>query len=52
MPAYTLITGASEGLGVEFAQMAAREDRNLILAARSQEKMEALARRLRSDRVM
>lgn len=51
MPAYTLITGASEGLGVEFAQIAAREGRNLILAARSQEKMEALARRLRSEAV-
>ncbi|MEL7124593.1 MAG: SDR family oxidoreductase [Pseudomonadota bacterium] len=51
MTAYTLITGASEGLGVEFARIAAREGRNLILAARSQDKLEALAADLRSDSV-
>jgi len=51
MPSYTLITGASEGLGVEFAKIAAREGRNLILAARSESKMESLARQLRSDKV-
>lgn len=49
MSSYTLITGASEGLGVEFARLAARDGRNLILAARSKDKMEALAAELRSD---
>ncbi|MEL7097947.1 MAG: SDR family oxidoreductase [Pseudomonadota bacterium] len=51
MPAYTLITGASEGLGAEFAKIAAKEGRSLILAARSTAKLEALARQLRSDAV-
>ncbi len=43
MTTWTLITGASEGLGVEFARIAAREGRNLILTARSEDKMRALA---------
>ena len=51
MATYTLITGASEGLGVEFARIAAREGRNLILAARSRDKLEAVARELCSDTV-
>lgn len=41
--AWTLITGASEGLGVEFARIAAKEGRNLILAARSADKLERVA---------
>ncbi len=44
---WTLITGASEGLGVEFARLAAAEGRDLILVARQAEKMEALADELR-----
>ena len=40
---YTLITGASEGLGVQFAHLAARENRNMILTARSEDKLNALA---------
>ncbi len=44
---WTLITGASEGLGREFAILAAAEGRDLILAARNGEKMEALADELR-----
>ncbi|MEO0745203.1 MAG: SDR family oxidoreductase [Pseudomonadota bacterium] len=51
MAAYTLITGASEGLGVEFARIAAKEGRNMILAARSADKLEAVAADLRSDEV-
>lgn len=47
MAAYTLITGASEGLGVEFARIAARDRRNLILTARSEHKLNALAEDLR-----
>ncbi|MEO9575983.1 MAG: SDR family oxidoreductase [Tateyamaria sp.] len=40
---WTLITGASEGLGVEFAYIAAKEKRNVILAARSKDKLENVA---------
>lgn len=47
LQSWTLITGASEGLGVEFARIAAREGRNLILTARSEDKLHALARELR-----
>ncbi len=47
---WTLITGASSGLGIEFARIAARGGRRLILTARSTEKLEALADELR-DRV-
>lgn len=43
MAKYTLITGASEGLGVEFARLAAAENRNMILTARSNDKLDALA---------
>ena len=46
MTGWTLITGASEGLGVEFARIAAREGRNLILTARSEDKLNALAAEL------
>ncbi|QGX98741.1 SDR family oxidoreductase [Roseovarius faecimaris] len=51
MPNWTLITGASEGLGVEFARIAAAEGRNLILTARSEDKLNALADELRSNSV-
>lgn len=49
MPQWTLITGASEGLGVEFARLAAKDGHNLILTARSKDKLDALAAQLRSD---
>lgn len=49
MAGYTLITGASEGLGVEFARLAARDGRNMILTARSEHKLNALAQDLRKD---
>jgi short-subunit dehydrogenase len=51
MTHWTLITGASEGLGAEFARIAAAEGRNLILTARSKDKLNALATELQSDRV-
>lgn len=51
MQSWTLITGASEGLGVEFARIAAKEKRNLILVARSVDKLNALAEELRSKTV-
>ena len=43
MENWTLITGASEGLGAEFARIAAAEGRNLILTARSKDKLIDLA---------
>lgn len=45
---WTLITGASEGLGLAFARIAAAEGRDLILAARQAQKMERLADELRA----
>ncbi len=47
MAGWTLITGASEGLGVEFARLAAEHGRKMILSARSVDKLEALAADLR-----
>ena len=43
MSGWTLITGASEGLGREFADLAAAEGRGVILSARQRDKLEALA---------
>jgi short-subunit dehydrogenase len=49
MKNWTLITGASEGLGAEFARIAAAEGRNLILTARSEDKLAALADEVRGE---
>ncbi|OAN78085.1 hypothetical protein A8B82_10005 [Sulfitobacter sp. EhC04] len=48
MTAWTLITGASDGLGVEFARLAAKHGRAMILTARSEDKLNTLAGELRS----
>lgn len=40
---YTLITGASEGIGKEIARRAVKDGKNLVLAARSEDKLKALA---------
>lgn len=45
---WTMITGASEGLGIEFARLAAAEGRDLILVARQAQKLERLADELRA----
>lgn len=47
MTKYTLITGASEGLGAKFAHIAAKAGRPVILTARSEDKLTALAGDLR-----
>jgi hypothetical protein len=44
---WALITGASSGLGVEFADLLAAQKVNLVLAARRQDPMEKLAADLR-----
>jgi short-subunit dehydrogenase len=50
MPANTaLVTGASGGLGFEFAKLLARDGYNLALVARSAQKLEENARSLRSQ---
>lgn len=44
---WVLVTGASSGMGVEFARHTARFGAKLVLAARSEAKLEALAEELR-----
>lgn len=48
-PTYALVTGASRGLGKRFAQALAARKRNLVLVARSLDKLEAVAAELRTS---
>lgn len=48
MPA-TLITGASTGIGREFARVCAHDGRNIVLVARSRGPLESLADEIRSQ---
>ena len=45
---YTLITGASAGIGEVFAKQLAQQGNNLILTARRKDKLDALAQELSS----
>lgn len=46
MNKYTLVTGASSGIGKAFAEYYAKEKKNLILIARSEEKLSDLKQQL------
>lgn len=46
---FTLITGASGGIGLAFAEIAAKAGHDLILTARSADKLAELAARLQAD---
>ncbi|MEJ2009820.1 MAG: SDR family oxidoreductase [Acidobacteriota bacterium] len=48
-PLYTLITGASSGIGECFARALAAKGKNVLLVARSGSKLEALAAEFRSE---
>lgn len=45
---WTLVTGASDGIGAEFARLAASKGRNVVLSARRGDRLELLGERLRS----
>lgn len=49
MKEYTLITGASTGIGCEMAKQLAAKNNNLIIVARSQDKLENLKKELKSQ---
>lgn len=52
MKQVALITGASAGLGIEFARQLSKRGHALVLAARREERIEALAKELGNARAM
>ncbi len=46
---WAIITGASAGIGVEFAKLCAKDGHNLILVARRKDRMESLAGELKKE---
>ena len=51
MPETVLITGASGGIGAELARLFARDGYNLILVARSREKLAEIAEELKKPHI-
>ena len=49
MSTFTLVTGASSGIGRELATLCAAHKRNLVLLARSEDELSSLADSLRSE---
>lgn len=46
---YTLITGGSEGIGLELAKLFAKDKQNLIIVAKNQEKLENIKIKLKRE---
>lgn len=47
---YALVTGASSGMGYEYAKLFAKDGKNIVVLARSQDKLEGLKRDLEKEK--